>query len=170
MVTVFVSAGTPADDVQEKFLSVVINAIELAGLTPRLMSRRDWNFINPLRGIYRVMEECCGVVVVAYARYRITSGEELRRDGAKGLRDVAFPTAWNQIEAAMAYQKQMPLLVIAQKGLQADAVLESTGDTRPFWTQIDEDIRLDEGFIGYLNVLVRFTPPCDRMCREADLA
>ena len=44
------------------------------------------------------------------------------------LADTRLPTAWNQIEAAMAYTKHLPLLVIVEAGLKAEGLLESGYD------------------------------------------
>jgi hypothetical protein len=68
-IKVCISAGTPANDEQRIFRDDVVNAIRLAGLTPRLMNNRDWDYRNPLRGVTRAMIEYCCVVVVAYAKY-----------------------------------------------------------------------------------------------------
>jgi len=114
------------------------------------MTERDWDYKNPLRGLRRAMSDCSGAIVVAYARYHFPNGEELRADGVRSLTDVIFPTAWNQIEAAMAYERGLPLLVLAQSGLRADAVLEGTHDIRPFWTKLDPDVCNSDGFVGYL--------------------
>lgn len=151
MVKVFVSAGTPGDASQESFRDAVIAFVAAAGFEPRLLTDRDWDRLNPLRGVRRAMDECNGAIVVAYARYRFPSGIELRRGGSRQLQDVSFPTAWNQIEAAMAYERGLPLLVIAQSGLKEDAFLESTSDIRPFWTTLEADLSGTRGFFGYLN-------------------
>ena len=50
----------------------------------------------------------------------------------------------------MAYERGLPLLVLAQSGLRADAVLEGTHDIRPFWTKLDPDVCNSDGFVGYL--------------------
>lgn len=148
--SVFVSAGTPADDTQKSFRDAVVKAVELAGFTPRLMSAKDWDYKNPLRGVRRVMDECYGAVVVAYPRYRIDVGTELRQDGGRTLESVTFPTAWNQIEAAMAYEKGLPLLVVAERKLRREAMFDSGNDIRPFWTDLDAAIANSDGFGGYL--------------------
>ena len=147
---VFISAGTPADDSQKSFRDTVVNAVELAGFTPRLMNTKDWDYKNPLRGVCRAMNECRGAVVVAYARYQIDAGSELRDGGGRPLESVAFPTAWNQIEAAMAYDKGLPLLVVAEKRLRREALLDSGNDVKPFWTELDPTIGRSDGFQGYL--------------------
>lgn len=147
---VFVSAGTPADESQRVFRDAVMNAIELTGFTPRLLGMKDWDYKNPLRGVRRAMNECRGVVVVAYARYQIDAGSELRQGGGRPLESVAFPTAWNQIEAAMAYEKGLPLLVVAETRLRREALLDSANDVKPFWTELDPNIGRSDGFLGYL--------------------
>lgn len=147
---VFVSAGTPADQRQADFRDAIVNALELAGLSPRLMTDSDWDYKNPLRGLRRAMQGCCGAVVVAYARYKIESGLELRDDGNKPLTLASFPTAWNQIEAAIAYERQLPLLVVAENGIKPDAMFENSGDIRPFWCDLDPALINSEGFKGYL--------------------
>jgi hypothetical protein len=147
---VFVSAGTPGNESQRVFRDAVVRSIDQAGLVPRLMTERDWDYKNPLRGLRRAMSDCSGAIVVAYARYHFPNGEEFRVDGVRSLTDVMFPTAWNQIEAAMAYERGLPLLVVAQSGLRADAVFEDTHDIRPFWTGLNPDVCNSDGFMGYL--------------------
>lgn len=149
-IKVFVSVGTPADESQRAFRDAVLNAIELSGLSPRLVGERDWDYRNPLRGIRRAMDDCRGAIVISYARYRFDSGVELRKDGIRSLQETTFPTVWNQIEAAMAYERGFPLLVVAQNGLRQDAFFESTNDVRPFWADLDSGIGHSEGFHGYL--------------------
>ena len=149
-IKVFVSAGTPADDTQMSFRDIIVNAIELTGFTPRLMGDKDWDSRNPLRAVRRAMDECEGAVVIAYPRYRIEVGTELRREGGRVLNFSAFPTAWNQIEAAMAYEKGLPLLVVADTKLRREAMLDSANDIRPFWTDLDSAIGRSDKFLGYL--------------------
>lgn len=147
---VFISAGTPADDVQRSFRDAVVTAVQLSGFEPRLMGSKDWDYKNPLRGIRRAMDECRGAVVVAYARYQVDAGTELRATGGKSLSSAAFPTAWNQIEAAMAYEKGLPLLVIAEERLRREALLDSGNDIKPYLTPLDLAIGRSDGFQGYL--------------------
>ncbi|QDT78417.1 hypothetical protein Mal35_18660 [Gimesia maris] len=148
---VFVSVGSPADVTQKKFREAIISAIETTGLTPRVMSNRDWDYKNPLRGLRRAMSDCSGAIVIAYARYEFPNGIEKRTPRSKPLRETAFPTSWNQIEAAMAYEKGLPLLVVAQTGLRPDAMFENSGDIRPYWTDLDPEVCHSDGFLGYLN-------------------
>jgi hypothetical protein len=66
--------------------------------------------------------------------------EGVERPGSakeKSLSDVSFPTAWNQIEAAMAYSCGLPLLVLVDERLRRDGLLEKGND----WYV--QDLKLD---------------------------
>jgi hypothetical protein len=75
------------------------------------------------------MNECEGAVVIALERFRFPDGEE--RPGTahqQTLTDVSLPTPWNQIEAAMAYSRGLPLLVVVDHKLRSDGLLEVGND------------------------------------------
>lgn len=150
MAKVFVSVGTPASETQAEFRDSVVRAIEYSGLEPRLMDDDDWDYKNPLRGVSRAMDECSGTIVIAYARYSFPQGTELRKEENRPLEKTEFPTMWNHIEAAMAYERGLPLLVVAQNGLRPDALFEPTGDVQPFWCSLDSSADQISGFKGYL--------------------
>jgi hypothetical protein len=68
-------------------------------------------------------------VVIALERSYFPAGLD-KRGGPRqvSLTDTRLPTPWNQIEAAMAYTKHLPLLVIVEAGLKAEGLLESGYD------------------------------------------
>ena len=49
--------------------------------------------------------------------------ELTRRGGEDLLSSIRLPTVWNQIEAAMAHMHEIPLLVIAERGLREEGLL-----------------------------------------------
>lgn len=147
---VFVSVGTPGDSKQKAFRDAIINAVDTAGLEPRLFEQKDWDYKNPLRGIRRVMDECSGVLVVAYPRYEVTTGTQLR-GGVPVPFASTFVTPWIQIEAAMAYEKGLPLFIIADERLQREAVLDSANDVIPLWTPLDAAVVQEDRFKGQLH-------------------
>jgi hypothetical protein len=68
-------------------------------------------------------------VVIALERSYFSKGVE-RRGGPKqaDLEDIRLATPWNQIEAALAYSYGHPLLVIVEKGLKTEGLLEKGND------------------------------------------
>jgi hypothetical protein len=148
---VYISIGSAATPTQKRAADTIFRSLQTAGLSPRQMERNEWTAEQPLRGIKRVIEQCHGVVVIAFSRYQFPSGTERQKDGGeKPLTDVRITTVWNQIEAAMGYTRGLPLLVVAELGLLADGLLESRYDWKVYWTDFSDEQLASDAFVGYL--------------------
>lgn len=148
---VFISAGTAATRTQADAVDAIFRSLETAGLAPRQMERNEWTAEQPLRGIKRIIGECDGVVVIAYTRYSFPFGVERQKNGEdRQLADVCITTVWNQIEAAIGYSKDLPLLVIAEHGLLSDGLLEGRYDWKVYWTDFTPEQLRSDAFLGYL--------------------
>lgn len=148
---VFISAGTAATRTQADAVDAIFRSLETAGLAPRQMERNEWTAEQPLRGIKRIISECDGAVVIAYTRYKFPFGVERQKNGLeKQLADVCITTVWNQIEAAIAYTKDLPLLVIAEHGLLSDGLLEGRYDWKVYWTDFTPEQLRSDAFLGFL--------------------
>lgn len=126
---VFVSVGTGLSPLQEEFVTTVEERLRAIGLNPLTIGRNTFSADAPLRAVSDLMDGCRGTVVIALERFRFPLGEE--RPGSsqqRALADVRLPTVWNQIEAAMAYSRGLPLLVIVDENLRADGLLEKGND------------------------------------------
>lgn len=122
---VFVSVGGTATEEQEAFVHAVEQRLRSEGLNPRTVGRNAFGSEAPLKTISELMGNCVGTVVIALERTWFAEGLE-RRNGPKQkqLRNVSYPTPWNQIEAALSYSRGLPLLVILDKGVQSEGLLE----------------------------------------------
>lgn len=75
------------------------------------------------------MNECRGTVIIAFERLYVAEGEEKRGSAeCKSVKREIMPTVWNQIEAAMAYVLNQPLLVIMEEGSRTEGLLEAEYD------------------------------------------
>jgi hypothetical protein len=148
---VYISVGSAATPAQAQTAEAVFRSLEAAGLSPRQMEKNEWTAEQPLRGIKRVIEQCQGIVVIAFERYHFPDGTERKKDGTTEVKkDARFPTVWNHIEAAMAYTRGLPLLVIAEQGLMDDGLIEGRYDWKVYWTDFTPENVRSERFIGYL--------------------
>ncbi len=122
---VFVSVGATATPEQESFVRSIEDRLRSESLIPKTVGRNTFSADAPLKAITELMEKCSGIVVIALERSYFPSGLE-RRGGPRqvNLADTRLPTPWNHIEAAMAYTKHLPLLVIVEDGLKAEGLLE----------------------------------------------
>ena len=70
------------------------------------------------------MRECHGTVVVAFERIHIEKAyDKPKSEHQSELRDIALPTVWNQLEAAMAYANDLPILILVQRGTKREGML-----------------------------------------------
>lgn len=122
---VFVSVGATATAEQESFVRSIEDRLRSESLIPKTVGRNTFSADAPLKAITELMEKCSGIVVIALERSYFPSGLDKRGGPRQGsLADVRLPTPWNHIEAAMAYTKHLPLLVIVEAGLKAEGLLE----------------------------------------------
>ena len=148
-IDIFISVGRTATTEQEAFVSAIEAYLRENGLNPRALGRSDFSSLQPLKFIEQVMNECSGTVVLAFERIHVIEGVELEGgEEEKKILDAKVPTIWNQIEAAMAYVLKQPLLVIVEKGLRNEGLLEFGYDWYVQWAIIDPDIVTGREFVG----------------------
>lgn len=122
---VFVSVGTGLNPEQEAFVSAIEARLRAEGLNPRSVGRNTFSAAAPLRAVIDLMDRCEGTVVIALERYRFPNGlERAGSEREKELVNFRLPTSWNQIEAAMAYFRGHPLLVLLDATVAGDGLLE----------------------------------------------
>ena len=149
---IFVSVGSGLNPQQEAFVAAIEERLRVMGLTPNTIGRNTYSSEAPLRAVADLMDRCAGAVVVALERYYVGNGVE-RRGSPKeaSLETVGFPTSWNQIEAAMAYGRGLPLLVLVDEKLRCDGLLEKGNDWYVMELEVDPASLGDPAFGGILS-------------------
>lgn len=145
---------------QREFRDEVYKCLGAAGLVVRVLRREEWSNDVPLRPIQQVISECSGAIVLAFERDRFAGpGPVVRSESGA---DIRLATVWNHIEAALAYTRGLPVLVIAEHGLRSEGLLESRYDWSVYWTNLDP-VELSSGkFRGWLD-------PWRRQLRKASV-
>jgi hypothetical protein len=128
-IKVFVSVGRTSTPEQEAFVSAIESHMLTHGLVPQSLGRNYWSSQQPLRAIDELMRQCSGVAIVGFERLHILQGLDRRgSEQERPISGLSLPTVWNQIEAAMAYVRSLPLLVLVQEQLRAEGLLETGYD------------------------------------------
>jgi len=146
----FLSYPKPGYDNQQAFITRVSEYFTDQGFEPRTLGVTDYDMTAPLRTVRRLLHESNGFVGVALRRTHIADGRRVARgaDGVlheTGMRDAWLTTPWPHIEAAMAYQIGLPILIFRESGLVADGILEP-GVAGLHMPEIDLDADLDTYF------------------------
>ena len=148
---VFVSVGGTATEQQETFIRAVEDRLRSEGLVPHTVGRNTFSSDAPLKTVNELLDKCSGTVVIALERTYFASGIE-KRGGPKesALSDIRLPTPWNQIEAAMAYSRGHPLMVVVESGLKSEGLLERGNDWYVQWVKPDAAALTTTEFNGVL--------------------
>jgi len=149
-IKVFISKGSTANKKQQDFVDAVLDRLNLVDISPRIMNENEWSHEQPLKAIKKIINDCSGIVIIAFNRTEFASGMEHKGKNSILLKDIKLPTTWNHIEAAIAYSYNMPLLVIAEEGLKKEGLIEDGYDWRVFWTDMTMNEIKSNKFEGFL--------------------
>lgn len=106
---IFVSRPTWVAPEFEEGLRIFLNSLSKSGIVPRTLGSSDYPSKAPLDEVIEIMSQCKGAIILGYPQINIHSG--LVKSNSISS-EVVLPTEWNHIEAALAYSKGLPLLVI----------------------------------------------------------
>ena len=148
---VFVSVGGTATEQQEAFVRAVEDRLRSEGLVPHTVGRNTFSADAPLKTVTELIDNCTGALVIALERSYFASGTE-KHGGPKeiALSEVRLPTPWNQIEAAMAYARGLPLMVVVESGLKSEGLLERGNDWYVQWMKAEPAALNSNEFNGVL--------------------
>jgi hypothetical protein len=148
---IFVSVGTGLNQRQEAFVGAVEARLRTLGFNPCTIGRNTFSTEAPMSAIIELMDRCAGAVVIAVERYFFERGSERRgSDRECALGTASLPTSWNQIEAAMAYGRRLPLLVVVDEDLKCDGLLEKGNDWFVFVLPLEPAALNGAAFSGLL--------------------
>lgn len=114
MVDVFVSRPNALAEEFVRGFEGFKGLLEDQGFNLRTVGASDYPVDAPLDAVIRMLEECKGAVILGYPQIFVTAGF-VKEEEVGG--ELLLPTEWNHIEAALAYAKGIPLLVIHHPGI-----------------------------------------------------
>lgn len=112
MIDIFLSRSTDIIEQQQKGLQNLLSLLKFAELNPRTLGTTDYPQESPLNEIIEILQSCSGMIVLGYPKIIIEKG---LIKGKNITEPVKLASEWNQIEAALAYALQIPLLIICDK-------------------------------------------------------
>jgi hypothetical protein len=96
----------------------------LRGCDPQTVGRSNFSAKQPILYARDLINSCDGFVVIAFERTRIIQGlDEPGGPNQRTINNESHPTVWNQLEAAMAYARNVPILSFVQIGLRRQGML-----------------------------------------------
>ena len=148
-IPVFFSRGTPFNEVQKNYVDYFRSRFEQYGLR---LETAEWSAENALLPVRAKLKEAYGCVVLAIERMH--SVESIYKQGSpKETKEKSefFTTPWVQMEAAMAYQEGLPLLIFAEQKIKNEGMIElGTHEFRIFSINPEASEELEEDNFKFL--------------------
>lgn len=150
-ISVFLSYPKPCFGRQKAFVERIYGYLSERGFGPRTLGVTDYDMDAPLTAIRRLMLESNGLLTIAFRRTYVKKGTARLRTDIKTLReepidDIWLTTPWAHIEPAMAYQLGLPVLILREKGVLADGILEH-GVVGLYMPEFDLDAPVKDYFL-----------------------
>lgn len=128
-ISVFLSSPTPHQKKQKEFLDTLCNYLTSRGFQPRTLGVSDYDMEEPLTAIRRIMLESNGLLAIAFKRTYVQSGVVRFDNDLPNTKNLDISGQWLtspycHIEPAMAFQLGLPILILREKGVVADGILE----------------------------------------------
>ena len=127
--SIFLSYPKPCYGLQEKFIEHLNEFLKNRGFVPRTLGVTDYDMDTPLTAIRRLMLECNGILTIAFRRTFIQKGTGKYRTDLDGMKEITLEdkwltSPWAQIEAAMAFQIGLPVLILRETEVMEEGILE----------------------------------------------
>jgi hypothetical protein len=125
IVNVFISHPTPYNKYQDGFLSLIDVELKKHGLNPTNLGKNNWSFRSPLKPIKEIMDTCVAAIIIGLERHHSYIGYE--KEGSESSRELIHKyssSPWIQIEAGMAFQADLPLLILKEDKVYAEGILD----------------------------------------------
>jgi len=135
---VFLSVGATYSDEQERFVSAFEQFLSRNGCVRLTVGRGSEGARQPILQARDLMATADAVIVIAFTRLRVVQAFE--KPGSNEQEEITerkYPTVWNQLEAAMGFGLNLPLLVIMEKGLHEEAMLKDRMEFRVLYSPLD---------------------------------
>jgi hypothetical protein len=134
--SIFVSKPNTLNPEQAAFWDRLRRILIERGLAPRTLGETDYPNSAPIAAVRRVLEDCDGAMILGMAQLSVSEGVlKANSPNESNAADSLWPTAWNHIEAGMAFMLDLPMLIIRERGV-ADGVFD-VGNTDRFVHQAD---------------------------------
>lgn len=146
MTNVFISHPTPCNKYQESLLQLIDKKLEQHQLTPVNLGKQNWNYKKPMEPIKKLMNTCKGAIIVGIERHHSFIGYEKEaasnKSDRKELVHKYSSSAWVHIEGGMAYQAGLPLLILKEKKVHPEGILDSNNsDSYIFEFEIEKNYK-----------------------------
>jgi len=116
MIDIFISRPSIISTKYESSYVSFEDFLKTKGIILRRLGSSDYSRKAPLVAVMEIIEDCKGAIILGYPQYEVHKKFK-KVDNVQSKSCLLIPTPWNQIEAVLAYKKKIPVLIVAQNGI-----------------------------------------------------
>ena len=119
-IPVFVSCPSNLSSKQQKSADFIHQVLKKHKLEWRALGRNEYPDELPLREVLRMVKHCSGGVILGFEQFLAPNGGTFKRGSAKQSETtdpVVMPTPWNQLEAGILFNQELPMLIFKEDGI-----------------------------------------------------
>lgn len=119
-IPVFVSCPSNLSSKQQKSADFIHQVLKKHKLEWRALGRNEYPDELPLREVLRMVKHCSGGVILGFEQFLAPNGGTFKRGSAKQSETtdpVVMPTPWNQREAGILFNQELPMLIFKEDGI-----------------------------------------------------
>lgn len=119
-IPVFVSCPSDLSPKQDSSAKLIRRVLRKHRLEWRALGRNEYPDELPLREVLRMVKHCSGGVILGFEQFRSPSGGVFKRGTKKPDKvgsPVVMPTPWNQLEAGILFNQEVPMLIFKEDGI-----------------------------------------------------
>lgn len=116
MINIFVSRPNSLSEEQENTIKEIEKLFKERDLVMRTIGTTDFPNVAPMLAVQNLMKECCGTLILGFPQTIIENGiSKQNTPNEKNIENIIIPTPWNHIESAIAFNLNIPMLIIKDK-------------------------------------------------------
>jgi len=144
---VYISQG-PYTDLHRSMCDKLADTLKISGCDPVTVGANAYGIKSTIEQVRDHMDTCAGAVIIAFRRFHLNqASEKPDSPDEKPVDGRYLPSVWNQLEAAMAYGRDLPLLIIIENGVHDEGMLSEKTGYKPIIADLDMRFLNSEQFM-----------------------
>jgi hypothetical protein len=147
---IFLSVGRQKDDRHARFVAKIRDMLEMSGI---VVTQLPNSYENPLDRVVQELRQSDGALIICFERLYAKQAIEFRTSDKPGPEFKPFqaPTIWNHVESALAKAANVPVLILAEKGVRPDGMLDPVVQFKVHWMDFDDRLLSETYFRQLFN-------------------
>lgn len=123
-IPIFLSYPKPINENQQNFINRLNEFLVSQNYYPMTLGVNEYDIYEPLLAIRKLMISSNGIITIALKKNNVSKLTIHKNSTIQTFDNIYFTSPWCQIETAMAYQLGIPIMILREKDVFEEGILE----------------------------------------------